>query len=155
MDKVNFTLSYIGKPTNDDDGVECMHGAGECLGNIIELCAAREYPDPKLYLGFTMCLSQDYAEIPARSLLEDCAMEHGMDFDRLNDCASDDDGAKGIDMLRTSVQRSTELGVTKSCTIRLDDKIRCIRDAGEWTDCDGGSSVDSLVKDIEDLANGE
>jgi len=28
-DKVNFTLSFIGKPT-EDDGVACMHGPAEC-----------------------------------------------------------------------------------------------------------------------------
>jgi hypothetical protein len=50
LDKVNFTLSYIGTPT-DNDGVDCMHGPEECMGNIIELCAAKLYPDPKIYLG--------------------------------------------------------------------------------------------------------
>jgi hypothetical protein len=155
VDQVEFTLSYIGKTTDDDDGVECMHGAGECLGNIIELCAAREYPDPKLYLGFTMCLSNDYPDIPARTLLKDCALEHGLDFDRLNRCASEDDGAQGMELLRKSVERSADLNVTKSCTIRLNDEVRCIRDGGKWTDCDAGSSVDSLVKDIQDLADEE
>jgi hypothetical protein len=29
QDKVNFTLSFIGKPTKND-GVECMHGPNEC-----------------------------------------------------------------------------------------------------------------------------
>jgi hypothetical protein len=53
VDKVNFTLSFLGTPT-DNDGVECMHGPGECMGNIIELCAARLYPDVKTNLGFTM-----------------------------------------------------------------------------------------------------
>ena len=39
VDKVEFKLSYIGTPT-DNDGVSCMHGPEECMGNIIELCAA-------------------------------------------------------------------------------------------------------------------
>ena len=51
-DKVNFRLSFIGTAT-DDDGVQCKHGQTECLGNILMLCAANEYPDPKLYLGFS------------------------------------------------------------------------------------------------------
>lgn len=29
-DKVDFKLSYIGSPT-ENDGVECMHGAEECM----------------------------------------------------------------------------------------------------------------------------
>src|ERR1700712_4578885 len=47
--KINFTLSYIATPSEPDGGVECMHGPTECLGNILELCAIHEYPDPKVY----------------------------------------------------------------------------------------------------------
>ncbi|KAI9649828.1 hypothetical protein NHQ30_002410 [Ciborinia camelliae] len=106
-DKVNFTLSFIGAPT-DNDGVACKHGPQECMGNILELCSAKLYPDPKIYLGFTMCLTRDYKDIPDRSLVEDCALEHGMDFDKLNACTVQDDGGYGMGMLRDSVRRSTE-----------------------------------------------
>ncbi|KAK0714579.1 hypothetical protein B0H67DRAFT_664080 [Lasiosphaeris hirsuta] len=148
--KVNFTLSYIGRPT-ENDGVQCMHGPEECLGNIIELCAQKLYPDPKTYLGFTMCLSKDYKQIPQRSLVEDCALEHAIDFSELNNCATRDDGAYGVGMLRDSVRRSSSVGVNKSCTVRLDDKIYCIRDGGKWTDCPAGAEVNDLVIAIEKL----
>jgi hypothetical protein len=82
-------------------------GAG--LGNIIELCAQRLYPDPKTFLGFTMCLTRDYKHIPQRSLIEDCALEHAIDFDALNECATRDDGALGVGMLRASVKRTAEV----------------------------------------------
>ncbi|KAK4214397.1 hypothetical protein QBC37DRAFT_373028 [Rhypophila decipiens] len=108
-DKVNFTLSFIGTPT-ENDGVACRHGPEECLGNIIELCAQKLYPDPKTYLGFTMCLTKDYDMIPQRSLVEDCALEHAIDFDKLNECATKDDGAFGMGMLRGSVKRSSDVG---------------------------------------------
>jgi hypothetical protein len=78
------------------------------MGNIIELCAAQLYPDPKIYLGFTMCLTRDYEDIPDRSLVEDCALEHGLDFQNLNECASTGDGF-GIGLLRDSVMRSTDV----------------------------------------------
>ncbi|KAK3390316.1 hypothetical protein B0H63DRAFT_111046 [Podospora didyma] len=107
-DKVNFTLSFIGTPT-DNDGVACKHGPEECLGNIIELCAQKLYPEPKTFLGFTMCLTRDYNLIPQRSLVEDCALEHAIDFRALNDCATKDDGALGMGMLRDSVQRSANV----------------------------------------------
>jgi hypothetical protein len=102
-DKVDFRLSFIGNLT-DDDGVLCMHGQTECLGNILMLCAAAEYPDPKLHLGFSNCLTNDYQEIPNQSLIEDCALEHGLDFDTLNTCMSKDTGAYGMGLLRDSVQ---------------------------------------------------
>jgi hypothetical protein len=86
-----------------------MHGPEECVGNIVELCAAELYPDPKLYLGFTMCLSKDYQHIPDRSLIEDCALEHSLDFSKLNECATREDGGFGMEMLRDSVRRSTDV----------------------------------------------
>ena len=109
-DKVDFQLSYIGKPT-ENDGVECKHGPGECMGNIIELCARELYPDPKINLGFIMCLTKDYKHIPERSLVEDCALEHAIDMNAINECATKDDGAHGMGLLRTSVARSAEVSV--------------------------------------------
>jgi len=132
QDKVNFTLTFIGRPT-DNDGVDCKHGPEECecskcpllrqsaeavtgLGNIIELCAQELYPDPKSFLGFTMCMTRDYKHIPQRSLVEDCALEHAIDFDELNKCATKDVGAFGMGMLRNSVRRSSEV---YEATLRL------------------------------------
>lgn len=56
-----------------------------------------------------MCLTRDYEQIPQRSLIEDCALEHAIDFNELNDCATKDDGAFGIGMLRESVQRTAKV----------------------------------------------
>ncbi|CCT64125.1 uncharacterized protein FFUJ_04691 [Fusarium fujikuroi IMI 58289] len=111
-DKVNFTLSYIGRPTAND-GVDCMHGPSECMGNIIELCARELYPDPKINLGFIMCLSRDYSEIPERSLVEDCALESAIDFQQLNDCAVREDGAYGLSLLRDSIKRTADVYHTR------------------------------------------
>lgn len=150
-DKVNFTLSFIGTPTEHDDGVACKHGAEECLGNILELCAQNLYPDPKTYLGFVMCLTRDYSHIPQRSLIEDCALEHAIDFNALNDCATKDDGAFGQNMLRGSVKRTAAAGVTKSCTVRLNNEIYCVRDDHEWKECPSGPGVNDLVTAVEKL----
>lgn len=95
---------------------------------MIELCAEQLYPDPKIYLGFTMCMTREYEEIPQRSLVEECALEHGMSMHKLNDCTSRDDGAYALDLLKESFNRTEDAGVTKSCTVRLNDEIRCIRD---------------------------
>lgn len=150
ISKVNFTLSYIGTPT-DNDGVECKHGPGECMGNIIQLCAAELYPDPKQYLGFSFCMMRDYKSIPQKSLIEDCALEHQLDFEALNECAIRDDGGYGMGMLRDSIRRTRDAGVTKSCTVRLNEEIYCIRDGGEWKDCPHGAGVNDLVIAVEKL----
>ncbi|KAF2750331.1 hypothetical protein M011DRAFT_238189 [Sporormia fimetaria CBS 119925] len=150
-DKVDFRISYIGTANNKDEGVHCKHGQTECLGNILELCAAHEYPDPKHYLGFTMCLSRNYQQIPKKELAEDCALEHGISFDRLNNCMSRDDGAFGMDLLRNSVKRSADLHATTSCTVRLNGKTRCVYNGGKFEDCEGGSKPEDLVRDINKL----
>lgn len=151
-DEVNFSISYIGKQVDDDNGVECMHGPSECLGNILELCAADLYPEPKTSLGFTNCLTMNYTQIPQKELVKDCSLEHGLDFDTINKCASEDDGVYGLDLLRNSVARSHNAGVTKSCTVRLNGKIRCVRDGGKWKDCDGGHKPKDLIKDIRAIS---
>lgn len=137
--------------TNEDDGVQCKHGQTECLGNEVILCAASEYPDPKLYLGFANCLINDYVEIPSRSLIQDCALEHGIDFDTLNDCLSRESGAYGMGLLRDSVQHSKDVGAETSCTIRLNNKVRCVYDDGEWKDCPDGEKPEDLIANIERL----
>jgi hypothetical protein len=96
-------------------------------------------------------MTQDYKDIPQLSLIEDCALEHGMDFEKLNECALKDDGGFGMELLRDSVRRSTAAGVTKSCTVRLNEEIYCIRDDGEWKDCPHGPGVNDLVLAVEKL----
>lgn len=94
-----------------------MHGQEECLGNMMELCAASLHPDPKIYLGFTMCMSNKYQDIPSRELATNCALEYGISFDELNSCLSQEDGAYSMGLLRESVQRSAAANVSTSCTV--------------------------------------
>lgn len=97
-------------------------------------------------LGFANCLVSSYSYIPDRSLVEDCALEHGISFEALNHCMSrvmetppseDDNPEKpsGLALVRRSFQHSMDVNATKSCTIRLDEKIWCVRDDGHWSDC--------------------
>lgn len=145
--------TYANRFDKNSDGVECMHGPSECLGNMIELCAARIYPDPKIYLGFANCLTTNYSLIPDQDLVRSCSFEHGISFDRVNKCLSDE--GHGSELLRESFIRSQEGNVTKSCTVRLAGEVRCIRDGGKWYDCPGGSRVEDLVSDIEHLYEAE
>ncbi|KAL6239667.1 hypothetical protein BDW75DRAFT_198000 [Aspergillus navahoensis] len=174
-DKVDFELSFIATVSNKSSDVECMHGPGECIGDMLMLCAAnlpfipedgpvQDRTPTVRYLGFATCLISSYQEIPDRTLVEQCALEHGIDFDALNDCISqqDDDPNKsiedgplsGVRLLRESARHSAELGVKTSCTVRLDDAVWCVRDGGIWKDCakEGeGSKVPVLVDEIKKL----
>jgi len=79
--------------------------------------------------------------------IKDCALEHGISFEKLNGCVSRDDGYGG-QLLKESVLRTKAANVSKSCTVRLDGEVRCIRDGGEWSDCEGGSKPVDLVRDV-------
>ena len=149
VDAVDFKLSYIGK-VDDDDNIQCMHGQTECLGNMMMLCAAQLYPDNvKISLGFSTCLIMSYQKIPQRDLVQGCAMEHSVDFEKLNACISAD--GHGLDLLESSIERSRDAGVTKSCTVRVDGEKWCIRDGGAWKECEGGHEVSDLVEEVEKL----
>ncbi|KAL4946338.1 hypothetical protein BDV06DRAFT_208810 [Aspergillus oleicola] len=175
-DKVDFDLSFIASVSNQSSDVDCMHGPGECIGDMLMLCAAnlpfppdqesdRKGQTPTVrYLGFATCLISSYEEIPDRTLVEQCALEHGIEFDALNECVSQQDDnpnkkqgdrpLSGIALLRESARHSAELGVRTSCTVRLDDAVWCVRDGGVWKDCAENterSQVSVLVDEIEKL----
>jgi hypothetical protein len=44
-----------------------------------------------------------------------------------------------------------QAGVTKSCIVRLDQQIYCVRDGGEWKECPNGAGVNDLVIAVEKL----
>lgn len=95
-------------------------------------------------------MTRDYKDIPDESLIADCALEHGVSLTRLNTCAVEND-SMGMDMLKSSVERSRAANVTKSCTIRLNGEVRCVRDGGKWVDCEGGHAAGDLVEDVDAL----
>ena len=116
-------------------------------------------------LGFANCLLNDYDRIPERDFVHQCALEHGIDFEALNQCASqqsdDPEGGphgypplSGLALLRENALRGEKLGVGISCTVRLNESVWCIRDGGEWKQCtqDGeGSKPGVLVDEIKRL----
>lgn len=111
-------------------------------------------------LGFANCLLGDFTRIPERGFVHQCALEHGIDFEALNNCASQqnddpDDGGRGrpplsgLALLRNSALRSERLGAKISCTVRLDESVWCIRDGGQWRDCvqDGEARKPQVLAD--------
>ncbi|KAJ5803174.1 Gamma interferon inducible lysosomal thiol reductase GILT [Penicillium pulvis] len=180
-DKVDFRLSFIASVSKETSDIQCMHGPAECIGNMLMLCAAnlpfpptsdrsllpQNYPRTPIIrsLGFANCLINDYTRIPDRGLVHQCALEHGIDFDALNQCASQqsdapDDGQRGksplsgIALLRHNALHSEHLDVHTSCTVRLDDSVWCIHDGGVWKTCaqDGeGSKPQVLADEIKRL----
>ncbi|CAK0828579.1 unnamed protein product [Prorocentrum cordatum] len=58
-DQVDLSLSYIG--TRDERGAPaCMHGAGECEGNVQQLCAHRAAKgNVSMLMDFVLCQGED------------------------------------------------------------------------------------------------
>lgn len=162
--------------SNKSSEIDCKHGPSECIGDILILCAfnlpysysehasSGLQPSPQKYpivrsLGFANCLISSFEHIPERGFIENCALEHGIDFDSLNRCASQEDDIPLIDgppgglaLLRESALHSEALGVNTSCTVRMDETVWCVRDGGEWKNCaEGGkgSEVPVLVEEVE------
>ncbi|KAJ5246396.1 hypothetical protein N7468_001379 [Penicillium chermesinum] len=169
-DKVDFQLSFIANVSKESHEIECMHGPGECIGNMLMLCAAnlpfpptsdqsllpQSYPRTPIVrsLGFANCLTTDYQRIPDRNFVQNCALEHGIDFEALNTCASqqDDNTGGGLALLRQSALRGEELGVKTSCTIRVNETVWCVHDNNQWKDCaKNGDNPKVLAEEIRRL----
>jgi hypothetical protein len=149
-DLVSFNMSFV-QTLKPDDSIECKHGPGECLGDTLILCAQNLYPESTVRsLGFANCMISGYRDIPERAHVQNCALEHGVDFDKLNECATDTD--RGERLLREAVKWTRAEGVKYSCTVRVAGETWCVRDGGEWKDCDGGSEVKDLVAKVKKLA---
>ena len=117
---------------------------------MLSLCAKNLFPNRTVIsLGFSTCLVSSYRRIPERNLVENCALEHGIAFDALNACVSED--GKGLELLRESVERSEDAAVTKSCTVRVAGNSWCIRDGGEWKDCNDGHKPKDLVAAVKKI----
>ncbi|KAL4893550.1 hypothetical protein BDV59DRAFT_177585 [Aspergillus ambiguus] len=170
-DKVDFHLSFIANISDKSSDITCMHGPEECIGDSLILCAENlpfkpdDASDPIRMptirsLGFANCLLSTYQKVPAQPLVQDCAAEHGIDFDALNACASrqEDDPKRGelsgLALLRESAVHNARLGIKTSCTVRLDEKLWCVHDDGVWRDCAkgaDGSTVPVLVEEVKRL----
>ncbi|GAA97781.1 uncharacterized protein L969DRAFT_100400 [Mixia osmundae IAM 14324] len=149
-DKITLELVYIGKlDQRSKYGVKCMHGELECAGNIQQLCFARHFPNYKEWWPFVSC--QNYGSLKnvgTESVARSCAKVAGKDWDAdgLASCAS---GERGARLLRESVRIAEYLGVEKSCSVLLNDRVICIHD-GTWKSCSEGHEVSDFVRQVED-----
>lgn len=79
---IKFSVHYIGSGTKGN--FQSLHGATEVTDNILELCAAKYYPDT--YMNLIWCRNKDF-----NADWKTCAV--GMDVNRLSSCLTSDEGA--------------------------------------------------------------
>ena len=128
-------------------------------GNIQELCFRKVYPDQLTYFKFIECLNQDISLIGTYDHAKECTnralgvagttdIANSVDdkYSMVDKCVNSPEG-KGL--LVHSVLRSVMYDVTKSCTIFINQRLRCVRDES-WYDCNEGHSVEDFVKSIRE-----
>ncbi|KAG8909838.1 hypothetical protein FRC00_009335 [Tulasnella sp. 408] len=158
FEKVDVTLSFIGKlnSTAPKYGVTCMHGEIECEGNLQELCMTNHVSEVRNWWPWLECVNLAGRErIGHLGTAVDCAIMTGIDWieDGVRACVKGKEGEsepEGVRLLQESVKKTADLGITTSCTILISGKKRCVRDDGEWKDCEGGSSAADLERSINE-----
>lgn len=92
---------------------------------------------------FVQCQNTNLSAVGELSWAEVCIGRLGDEIseetaDRVRGCYS---SREGKDLLRESVDFTRSEGVTKSCTIWIDGRPRCIHDGGVWYNCPRGEGL--------------
>ncbi|MBI5531589.1 MAG: hypothetical protein HY898_02665 [Deltaproteobacteria bacterium] len=111
---LDLSIDYIGQGTSPDS-LTSMHGPKEVAGDIVQLCAAKHFPDK--HLAFTACQNKNYREVDKN--WESCANEVGISSSRIGSCLKDGEGKK---LLADSFARARERNASGSPTIFLNGK---------------------------------
>ncbi|EGN93050.1 hypothetical protein SERLA73DRAFT_190200 [Serpula lacrymans var. lacrymans S7.3] len=152
--KVDISLTFIAKPNTSEPvyGVTCMHGTEECAGNVQELCAAK-YSSTSGWWDFLQCQNfQGREKIGTPETALSCAKAAGIEWENgpAGQCAGEDgQGEEGVRLLQESVQNTISMGITKSCTIMINNEKVCIRD-GTWYECEGGHAPTDFIRQINE-----
>jgi len=146
--KVDLSLLYVAKlDESEPTGVNCKHGPLECIGNIHQLCLAKYAKESSVWWPFIQCSNyQGRATIGTENAARHCAQVAGIDWveSGVAECVAGEEGPR---LLRESVVRGQGLGIVKSCTIIINEKVRCVHD-DEWKECDEGHTVPQFVASI-------
>ena len=111
-DHVDFHMNYIA--TEQGGNFNSLHGEPEVKGDIIQLCAMKNYPDVSKWMGFVDCWNKNWRAIPDG--WESCADQAGLDKGRIRSCA---EGNQGKDLLRESLGKAKAANAQGSPTIYL------------------------------------
>jgi hypothetical protein len=117
-EKVDVSLTFLGKinSSEPDFGVTCLHGPGECAGNVQELCAIK-YTPLSTWWKFVQCQNAlGRYEVGKPEVALKCAKEVDLDweFSGVGGCVGLDGsgkGEEGVKLLQESVTFSKELGI--------------------------------------------
>ncbi|CAJ0649467.1 10896_t:CDS:2 [Entrophospora sp. SA101] len=133
-----ITTDYVAN-LNDSEkyGVTCKHGELECIE-----CLNQDISLIGTYNHAKKCTNQVLGVTAATTVnITNSADDN---YSKVDKCVNSKEGRT---LLMKSVLKTTMYNVTKSCTMFINQKLRCIRD-GYWYDCDEGHSVEDFVQSI-------
>lgn len=112
-------------------------------GNIQQLCVARHTP-PEQWWPFITCESfGSLGDVGKIEYAKECAKTVKIPWvdSGVQTCV---EGNEGNELLQNSVARSKAAEIHTSCTITVQDKVRCVHD-GAWRNCEVGVSSTTLI----------
>ncbi|KAJ7068264.1 hypothetical protein C8F01DRAFT_979130, partial [Mycena amicta] len=159
--KIDLSLVYVAHLNRSEPvfGVTCMHGPGECAGNVQQLCAAKYLPAN--WWNFVKCQnSHGRFQVGLPEVAVECGEAVGIEWERSQAgyCAGKDGrGTEGIELLKASAKRGKSLEIEKSCTVLINHRKVCVRDE-TWQECEtrpgknmqGGNEVDDFIRQINE-----
>eukprot|EP00440_Ansanella_granifera_P028046 gb/GFBE01030469.1/.p1 GENE.gb/GFBE01030469.1/~~gb/GFBE01030469.1/.p1 ORF type:complete len:275 (+),score=62.68 gb/GFBE01030469.1/:1-825(+) len=128
---VNMNFTYIA--TLQDNSPVCMHGPAECAGDRQRLCVQKQVKsdgNASKLLDFASCQDSDLAAVPSNG--QACARKAGVIASDFSSCS--DAGGAGEALLVASAQRSSDLSIATSCTVRVQGEVFCVHN-GDWEGC--------------------
>ena len=89
-----------------------MHGESELIGDKVQLCALKIYPEKAMDL--LVCVSEDFRAIPGNT--EKCALRTGLDYNLLRTCF---EGPEGTALIEESAEIARTKGAVGSPTVYI------------------------------------
>ncbi|KAI8476529.1 MAG: hypothetical protein J3K34DRAFT_516420 [Monoraphidium minutum] len=143
---------YIMK--KDGGYFECLHGFQECIGNSLQLCVRKHVPAEKNFDWLVNFLLRLYdgscPYYPYRRVGVECALDKagvsGAARAAIGACLNSSTEAKPL--MKSTAAAVAARGVTKSCTVMIDGRPRCVRDGGLWYNCPDGYAPEDFARSI-------
>jgi hypothetical protein len=144
---VDLHVNYIADYNPSTKQFTCLHGPGECTGNMQQLCAYAHYPSNYTWWRFILCQDKTQKHIPANGA--SCARFVGMQYSTIDACVKGDEGRN---LFIDSINFTKSKGIQHSCTVNINDQLYCIHD-GNWQNCKS-HDVKQIISYICNLYNG-
>eukprot|EP01061_Rhynchopus_euleeides_P029238 TRINITY_DN477_c1_g1_i1.p1 TRINITY_DN477_c1_g1~~TRINITY_DN477_c1_g1_i1.p1 ORF type:complete len:255 (+),score=70.68 TRINITY_DN477_c1_g1_i1:57-767(+) len=156
---MNLTIGMIAEEDNTTKtGFACMHGDGECVADITQLCVKEKLQKPAyLWMQYVKCASQNVKLVPQIS--RPCLETMNISANVINDIFTCADGQEGRNLMTANVRytigqcghwHQDPAAGCRSCTMYLEGQLGCIHDIGRagYYNCPTGNTARAWIDSI-------